>query len=179
VRLAERRALAVEQVAQRAALTELHLHIKDKRLLPRAVVLDDVGVGGHVIGELDLLEVLGALLARLELALQLLDRIPLVRPHLVLDGVHVAKRARAKLVQPAEVVLEREGVLRARRGAEGLGAPLATEVYFGGLDAAGSSEPAGIALKLGKVSQGLDKSNLRNSCANSTGSMTTRFTSSS
>lgn len=51
--------------------------------------------------------------------------------------------------------------------------------YFGSALMSTSSAPAGRARKLGKVSHGLDRSNLRNSCANSTGSTTTRLASSS
>lgn len=42
-----------------------------------------------------------------------------------------------------------------------------------------SSVPAGSVRRLGNVSHGLERSNFLNSCANSTGSTTTRLTSSS
>eukprot|EP00967_Tisochrysis_lutea_P112239 scaffold177066_cov32-Tisochrysis_lutea.AAC.2 len=63
---------------------------------------------GHRIGELHLTQVLCALIARVKLAFGPLNRIVLVRPHLVPYGIDIGEGARAQLVQPCEVVIKLE-----------------------------------------------------------------------
>ena len=52
---------------ERAALAQLHLHVHQVVLLPRAMVGDDVGMRRELVGRLGFLQPLGALILRLEL----------------------------------------------------------------------------------------------------------------
>eukprot|EP00964_Phaeocystis_antarctica_P004520 scaffold2438_cov69-Phaeocystis_antarctica.AAC.9 len=118
VRQRQRVDLALHDLAERAVLAQLHLHVEEVRVLPRAVVLGHVRVRRHVVGQLHLAQVLGPLLARVELPLRALDGVALLGPHLVAHRIHLGEAAAAELAAPHEVVVELEGTLRARHRAE-------------------------------------------------------------